>query len=125
MSKYPSLMEFIGFIHYFLMYYNIQYKVMLIDVSDKEKENSYITYEPGRRLLYKDITLNDEQNINIICDDNIKSIYLESIFSKIDILKIVFFIIILIVIITTIFLHIWKFKTPINFLHLFSFKTPK
>ena len=73
-------------------------------------------------MLYKDITLSDNQNINIVCDENVKSIYLESIFSKIDILKIVFFMIILFVIITTVFVKKFQMRSLNKLVHISNIK---
>ena len=45
----------------------------MIDISPSEKKDKYVSYEPGRRIAYKDITDSEDINVNIICDPNIKT----------------------------------------------------
>lgn len=70
-SKIPFLINNICFLHYLLVYNNLQYKIILNDVDPWNKNNKLITYEPGRRMNYENITGYDPINTNIIC---IKSI---------------------------------------------------
>tara|TARA_Y200000002_G_scaffold325255_1_gene287264 strand:- start:304 stop:1221 length:918 start_codon:yes stop_codon:yes gene_type:complete len=58
------------YLHYFLVYYNIQYKIgLMIDLSPNEKKNKLVSYEPGSRINYNQCNIKDT-NVNIICDNN-------------------------------------------------------
>ena len=77
LSKYPMIIDIITFVHYILMYNDAHYKIGMMDIEPWNKTDKYITYEPGRRVLMKDIIDNDEKeelNVNIICDPYIKVI---------------------------------------------------
>jgi hypothetical protein len=39
-----------------------------MDLAPWTKSNKYITYEPGKRKHYKELTNNEELNINVLCD---------------------------------------------------------
>lgn len=56
--------------HYFLVYNDLQYKVALMDLDPWTKTNKYITYEPGKRKNYNELTNNEDLNINVLCDKN-------------------------------------------------------
>ena len=66
--------SFITYIHYFLLYYDIQYKISLfsIDLSPYEKYDKLISYESFKGKYIEEIQTN-EININVICDNNIKN----------------------------------------------------
>jgi len=69
LSKFPGLINVINFIHYFLVFNDLQYKVALIDIEPWKKKDKYITYEPGRKIYH----LNHEDiNVNVSCDPNIQ-----------------------------------------------------
>jgi len=61
------------YIHYFFVYYNLQYKISILssDLSPFEKKNKLISYESGKRINYSHID-NKELNIYIICNKNIQ-----------------------------------------------------
>lgn len=64
--------ENITYIHYFLVYYDLQYKLgFMADLSPNEKKNKLISYESASRINYDKCKIK-ENNINIICDYNIK-----------------------------------------------------
>jgi hypothetical protein len=67
-SKIPWLITIVNMIVYWLHYYDIKYIVSLIDLPPWQKYNSYITYEPGGRVSYKE-GLKDDINKNIIFVD--------------------------------------------------------
>ena len=73
-SKYPSIIDTATFFHYILVYNDLQYKLSLMDIAPWDKNNRYISYEPAKRLHMKDINKLEDQNINIICDESVKSI---------------------------------------------------
>ena len=77
-SKFPTIINFVTFFHYILMYNNLQYKIVLLDISPWEKKNNYITYESGRRSNMEDLEKNnkyEDLNVNILCNQNVKSVY--------------------------------------------------
>ena len=65
LSKHKASIDTITYTHYFLMYNDLQYKITLSDISDKDKKGKYVGYVPG---LYGPIIPNTLQdcNINII-----------------------------------------------------------
>jgi hypothetical protein len=68
-SKVPVIIDTVTFIHYILVYNDLQYKIVLNDIEPSKKENRFITYEPGQTMDY-----NDKEgpiNTNIICRDRI------------------------------------------------------
>ena len=67
MAKFPFIIDNANFIHYFLVYNNLQYKIVLNDISPQEKKNKLITYESAKNLDYEMITEKDAMNLNIIC----------------------------------------------------------
>lgn len=69
-AKIPFLIDNICFPHYVLVYNNLQYKIAFIDLPPWDKKNKLITYEPGKRMIYEEITGNDTININIICENS-------------------------------------------------------
>ena len=76
-SKIPWAIDCITFCHYILMYNDLQYKVSLMDVSPWEKTDKYISYEPGKKISISEFlngTNVEELNVNILCDENIKSV---------------------------------------------------
>jgi hypothetical protein len=74
-SKYTKIIDYITFIHYILMYNDLQYKVALMDISPYEKKNKYISYEPGKRVYFENlINKIEDLNVNIVCDKKINSI---------------------------------------------------
>lgn len=75
-SKYP-IIDFITFLHYILIYNDLQYKIGMMDLPPWEKDNKYISYEPGKRILMEDLIKTnyiDDFNINILCDKNVISV---------------------------------------------------
>ena len=58
------------FIHYFLVYYDLQYKIGLFssDLSPSSKNNKLISYEIEKRIMYEKNTISNT-NINIICSN--------------------------------------------------------
>ena len=68
-----NLINYINYMHYFLVCHNIQYYVNFEDLPKYEKRDHYISYEPGKRLKFEDISGKDATNINIIVDHKIKS----------------------------------------------------
>jgi hypothetical protein len=77
-SKFPSIINFINFFHYILMYNDFQYKIAFIDIAPWDKKNRYITYEPGRRIFMENLEINnkiEDLNVNVLCNKNVNSIY--------------------------------------------------
>jgi hypothetical protein len=68
-SKFPNLIDGINFFHYILVYNDLQYKIILNDIEPWNKVNRLITYEPNKRLEYKNIKNLEDINLNIICQD--------------------------------------------------------
>jgi ectoine hydroxylase-related dioxygenase (phytanoyl-CoA dioxygenase family) len=69
-ARNPLIIDTISMFHYFLVYNDLQYKVVLMDLAPWIKCNKYITYEPGKRKHYNELTNNEELNINVLCDKN-------------------------------------------------------
>lgn len=71
--------EFLSMMNYFLVRHDYQYRSILIDIPQCEKKGRIISYEPGKRSVYKDYckasergvssAFIDDENINVICDD--------------------------------------------------------
>ena len=71
-SKFPFVIDTMSFVHYNFMYYDLQYKVTMNDISPSDKNGRYISYEPNQRAFLTDVDVADE-NINIICDRTIQT----------------------------------------------------
>lgn len=61
-------------IHYVIMYNNLTYKIALMDISPGEKKDKYVTYEPGRRIIFEELIGKEDLNVNIICDKNVTTV---------------------------------------------------
>ncbi len=72
-AKFPVLTDILNFFHYFLVYNHLQYKISMMDINPFMKKDKYITYEPGRRVFMED-TVYEELNVNVMCDQNIKTV---------------------------------------------------
>jgi hypothetical protein len=86
------------------MYNNLQYKIVLLDIAPWEKKNNYITYESGRRSNMEDLDKNnkyEDLNVNILCNQNVKSVYCGNYYMYVFLLY-VFVIIIFFIIIYTV-----------------------
>lgn len=66
-----SSIETLNYLHYFLVFNNIQYK-LFINSPSKKDIGKIISYEPGKQCLFEDSEKLKETNINISCDKNIK-----------------------------------------------------
>lgn len=69
-AKIPFIIDNICFPHFFLVYNDLQYKIALNDLAPWDKNNKFITYEPGKRMTYESITGKDPINTNIICENS-------------------------------------------------------
>jgi hypothetical protein len=69
-AQFPLFIDTVNLFHYFLVYNDLQYKVVLMDLDPWTKSNKYITYEPGKRKNYEELTNNEDLNINVLCDKN-------------------------------------------------------
>lgn len=67
-AKIPWFISIVNMIVYWLHYYDLKYIVAMIDLPPWQKYNTYITYEPGGRVRYKE-GLKDDINKNIIFVD--------------------------------------------------------
>jgi ectoine hydroxylase-related dioxygenase (phytanoyl-CoA dioxygenase family) len=74
LSKYPIIIDNINYYHYQLMYNNLHYKIALMDLAPWEKENKYITYEPGKSIYIENLTNDENINVNVICNKSVKII---------------------------------------------------
>jgi hypothetical protein len=74
LSQQPIIIDTLTMLHYTLMYNDLQYKLVLLDISPDEKKNKYVGYEPGARIMYDDISKQEKLNVNIICDTQSTSI---------------------------------------------------
>ena len=73
-----SLTNFIDYIHYYLVSNELQYKLTFNDLSYNDKKGHYISYIPGKIIMYnEEDPMIYDQNINIICDDSIKTVYIK------------------------------------------------
>jgi len=69
-SKIPFIIDNICFLHYVLVYNDLQYKLGCNDLLPWDKNDKRITYEPGKRIKYESITGRDPINTNIICENS-------------------------------------------------------
>jgi Phytanoyl-CoA dioxygenase (PhyH) len=74
LSKYPTVIDNITMLHYILMYNDLHYKMALMDIAPYDKIGKYVSYEPGRRRKFEDLMDKEDLNINIMCDNNVKSV---------------------------------------------------
>jgi len=75
-SKIPTLIDYITFIHYIMMYNDMHYKMGMMDLPPWEKTNKYITYESGRRAILNELlesNVLEDLNVNILCDNAVYS----------------------------------------------------
>jgi len=72
LSKFPIIIDTVSFFHYNIMYYDLQYKLPIMDIAPSDKKGNYVGYESARRVFMDDIEI-ESQNINIICDKTIKT----------------------------------------------------
>jgi hypothetical protein len=56
--------------HFFIVYYDLQYKLFLTDISPQEKRGRTLSYEAAASKDFKDVD-KDLTNINIICDTKV------------------------------------------------------
>jgi hypothetical protein len=68
-AKIPWLISIVNMIAYWLHYYDLKYIVSLCDLPPWKKYNTYITYEPGGRVHYKQ-GLKDDINKNVVFVDH-------------------------------------------------------
>ena len=71
-STNSFLLDNYTFFHYFITYYNMQYKMVMIDLPPNEKNEHFLVYEPSSRINYTDVNEPLPTNMNIICDTTIK-----------------------------------------------------
>jgi len=75
-SKIPTLIDYITFFHYIMMYNDMHYKMGMMDLPPWEKTNKYITYESGRRAILNELlesNVLEDLNVNILCDNAVYS----------------------------------------------------
>ena len=60
--------------HYFLMYNDLHYKLLLLDLPPYKKKGKLITYEAGPRIMLENSESYTGTNINIICDKSSNSV---------------------------------------------------
>jgi hypothetical protein len=70
MAKHSTLVDAYNAFHFFIVYYDLQYKIFLSDVSPLEKSGRTLSYEAAASMDYKDASKNPT-NINIICDTKV------------------------------------------------------
>ena len=68
LSNSTTVINIITFFHYIIMYNDLQYKIVFMDLAPWEKTDKYISYEPAHRIHYNDIDTEEDININIICN---------------------------------------------------------
>jgi hypothetical protein len=76
LSKFPSVIDCATFCHYILMYNDLHYKMVYMDIAPWDKTDKYVSYEPGRRVVMEDLVNNnqfEDLNVNILCDKNVYS----------------------------------------------------
>jgi len=64
MSKFPEVIDWITMMHYVFMYNDLHYKIALMDIPPNEKHGNYVSYEPGRRRLLKEVSAESSWNVN-------------------------------------------------------------
>jgi hypothetical protein len=74
LSKNETAINIVNFFHYLLVHNDMQYKIALSDLSPAEKKGKYISYEPGKRKSLHELTDAEENNVNIVCDKNLKTV---------------------------------------------------
>ena len=69
-SQYKTTIQLFNYIVLILVYFDIQYKILMKDLPPSQKKGSFLSYQPSGSLYYKQ-DLVDNININIICDKNV------------------------------------------------------
>lgn len=69
-SKMEKLMDFVNYIYYYFVYYQVQYKFLL---EDKNNKGKLISYEANSRKHIDDISDKENWNTYIITEKNIKT----------------------------------------------------
>ena len=69
LSKFPRIVDVVNFIHYFLVYHHLQYKVSFMELDPWTKKDKYVSYEPAIRIDHLNY---DDHNVNVCCDPTIQ-----------------------------------------------------
>jgi len=71
MSKHPNL----AYLHYVFVNNDLHYKVLGMDLEPWNKRGKYVTYEPGKRVLFDELPEDGvgDINVNMVCDPKIFS----------------------------------------------------
>jgi hypothetical protein len=69
-SQYETTLNILNYIILIIVYLDIQYKIVLMDLPPSQKKNTFISYQPSDSVFYKK-DLVDDININIICNKNV------------------------------------------------------
>jgi hypothetical protein len=69
-SQNETSINILNYIILIIVYFNIQYKIVLMDLPPSQKKNTFISYQPSDSVYYKK-DLVDDININIICNKNV------------------------------------------------------
>jgi hypothetical protein len=69
-SQNKTTIDIFNYVVLSVVYFNLQYKIVLKDLPPSQTNNSFMSYQPSGHLYYKQ-DLVDDININIICDKNV------------------------------------------------------
>jgi hypothetical protein len=70
LAKFEGFIDTYNAFHFFLVYYDLQYKMTLNDLSPYDKWGKALSYESAKSMNFEDATQNPT-NINIICDGSV------------------------------------------------------
>ena len=72
-AKNHFVFDIYNYFHLLLVYYNLQYKLAMTEISPLEIKDKIVSYEASSSKTFKEvIAAPDKTNINIHCDPNIK-----------------------------------------------------
>ena len=70
LATFDNFIDAYNAVHFVVTFYDIQYKLMLTDVTPLEKSGRILSYEPSKALNFEEVG-EDLTNINIICDPDV------------------------------------------------------
>jgi hypothetical protein len=69
-AQYNTTINILNYIILILVYFDLQYKLMLMDLPPSQTKNSFISYQPSASVYYKE-GLVEDINVNIICNEKV------------------------------------------------------
>lgn len=65
-------MPAVVFVHFLIVYFDLQYKLALADLPPWTKSGRYVGYVPGKTVPYSDTAM--ESNVNVVVNNNVETV---------------------------------------------------